>query len=49
MPVYFKDNREYQKLESFDSILIFPCRFCPAASFAISNDELLESQEANIR
>jgi hypothetical protein len=39
MPVYLKDIREYQKLESFESILIVPCRFCPAASLAISNDE----------
>ena len=49
MSVYLKDIRDYQKLESFESIFIVPCRFCPAASFATSNDELLESQEANGR
>jgi len=39
MPVYLKDTLKFQKLEQFESVLIVPCRFCPAASLAISNDE----------
>lgn len=34
MPVYLKDIDHFQALEQFRSVLIIPCRFCPAASFA---------------
>ncbi len=34
MPVYLKDIDDFQELENFRSVLIVPCRFCPAASFA---------------
>jgi len=39
MPVYLKDIHDYQQLEQFQSILIVPCRFCPAASLAVRNNE----------
>ena len=39
MPVYLKDIDEFQKLEKFESILIVPCRFCPAASMAVRKNE----------
>ncbi len=35
MPVYLKEIDEYPELESFKSVLIIPCRFCPAASMAV--------------
>ncbi len=35
MPVYLKDINEFPELESFKSVLIVPCRFCPAASMAV--------------
>ena len=35
MPVYLKQIDEYPELESFKSVLIIPCRFCPAASMAV--------------
>ena len=35
MPVYLKDIVEFPELESFQSVLIIPCRFCPAASMAV--------------
>lgn len=35
MPVYLKDITEFTELESFKSVLIIPCRFCPAASMAV--------------
>ena len=35
MPVYLKDIDECPELESFKSVLIIPCRFCPAASMAV--------------
>ena len=35
MPVYLKDIDEFPELESFKSVLIIPCRFCPAASMAV--------------
>ncbi len=38
MPVYLKDIYEFEKLEQFKSILIVPCRFCPAASLAVRNN-----------
>ncbi|MBW2439122.1 MAG: hypothetical protein JRH12_01495, partial [Deltaproteobacteria bacterium] len=39
MPVYLKDINEFQKLEKFASVLIVPCRFCPAASLALRKNE----------
>jgi hypothetical protein len=35
MPVYLKEIDDYPELESFKSVLIVPCRFCPAASMAV--------------
>jgi hypothetical protein len=35
MPVYLKDINEFSELERFGSVLIVPCRFCPAASLAV--------------
>ena len=35
MPVYLREIDEYPELESFKSVLIIPCRFCPAASMAV--------------
>jgi hypothetical protein len=35
MPVYLKDIDDFHELEKFESVLIVPCRFCPAASFAV--------------
>lgn len=39
MPVYLKDIDEFQELEKSKSVLIVPCRFCPAASFAARKKE----------
>lgn len=39
MPVYLKDIDNFQALENFRSVLIVPCRFCPAASFAARKSE----------
>ncbi len=35
MPVYLKDINDFSELEQFESVLIVPCRFCPAASLAV--------------
>jgi len=35
MPVYLKDINDLSELERFRSVLIVPCRFCPAASLAV--------------
>jgi len=39
MPVYLKDIYDFQRLERFQAVLIVPCRFCPAASLALRNNE----------
>ena len=39
MPVYLKDISDFSELERFKSVLIVPCRFCPAASFAVRRNE----------
>ena len=39
MPVYLKDINEFPELERFQSVLIVPCRFCPAASLAVRRNE----------
>lgn len=38
MPFHFKIKKELSKFEQFKSVLIVPCRFCPAASSAVTND-----------
>ena len=38
MPIYLKDKSEFPELERFKSVLIVPCRFCPAASMAVRRD-----------
>ena len=35
MPFYLKDIEAFPELEHFKSVLIVPCRFCPAASMAV--------------
>lgn len=39
MPVYLKEPDNFEKLNQFEKVLIIPCRFCPAASLAISKNE----------
>ena len=39
MPVYLKETDDFEKLQQFGSVLIVPCRFCPAASFAVRKKE----------
>lgn len=39
MPFYLKDIEDFEELERFQSVLIVPCRFCPAASFAVRRGE----------
>lgn len=39
MPVYLKDINEFTELERFKSVLIIPCRFCPAASMAVKTNQ----------
>jgi len=39
MPAYLKDLREFSELEKFKSVLIVPCRFCPAASLAVRSSQ----------
>ncbi len=39
MPIYLKDAGELQALKKFGSVLIVPCRFCPAASLAVSRSK----------
>jgi hypothetical protein len=39
MPVYLKAIDKFRTLENFRSVLIVPCRFCPAASFAAGKIE----------
>ena len=35
MPFYLKEIDDLSELEKFRSVLIIPCRFCPAASMAV--------------
>ena len=35
MPFYLKEIDDLSELEKFKSVLIIPCRFCPAASMAV--------------
>ena len=39
MPVYLKDRDEFPELERFESVLLVPCRFCPAASLAVRRNK----------
>ena len=39
MPFHFNFNTDIVEFEKFKSVLIVPCRFCPAASSAVTNDE----------
>jgi len=39
MPVYLNYTHNFEKLAHFKSVLIVPCRFCPAASFAVRKKE----------
>jgi hypothetical protein len=39
MPVYLKGIHDFRQLEQFQSVLIVPCRFCPAASLALRSNE----------
>ncbi len=38
MPFIFKAQEDISKLIRFKSVLIIPCRFCPAASSAVKSD-----------
>jgi hypothetical protein len=39
MPFIFKKYRDIYEYDQFKSVLIVPCRFCPAASSAVKNNE----------
>jgi len=39
MPCYLKEIDTISELAGFKSVLIVPCRFCPAASLAVSRNE----------
>jgi hypothetical protein len=39
MPFHFNFNTDTTEFEKFKSVLIIPCRFCPAASSAVANNE----------
>jgi hypothetical protein len=39
MPFYLKEKDLLPELEGVKSVLIVPCRFCPAASLAVSEEE----------
>jgi len=39
MPFYLKDLDVVPKVAEFQSVLIVPCRFCPAASMAVRKNE----------
>jgi hypothetical protein len=39
MPFYFKTKEDLSEYEHLKSVLIIPCRFCPAASSAVRNNE----------
>jgi hypothetical protein len=39
MPFYLDETDVVQKVADFNSVLIVPCRFCPAASLAVRNSE----------
>ena len=39
MPIFLKEKRDFPELETFKSVLIVPCRFCPAASMAVKREK----------
>jgi hypothetical protein len=39
MPFHFIIKEDLSEFKQFKSVLIIPCRFCPAASSAVSNSE----------
>jgi len=39
MPFHFETTKDISEFIQFKSVLIIPCRFCPAASFSVSNNE----------
>lgn len=39
MPFHFKAIKDISEFAQFKSVLIVPCRFCPAASTAVKNNE----------
>jgi hypothetical protein len=39
MPFHFQASQDISEFTKFKSVLIIPCRFCPAASFSVSNNE----------
>jgi hypothetical protein len=39
MPFIFNIDENISKLAQFKSVLIVPCRFCPAASSAVKNNK----------
>lgn len=39
MPFHFKTKKDISEFTQFRSVLIIPCRFCPAASLSVSNNE----------
>lgn len=39
MPFYLEETDVVQQVSNFRSVLIVPCRFCPAASLAVRNHE----------
>jgi len=39
MPFIFKEYRDITEYYQFESVLIVPCRFCPAASSAVRNNQ----------
>ncbi len=39
MPFHFKVSNDISEFAQFKSVLIVPCRFCPAASLSVLNNE----------
>jgi len=39
MPFYLKTKEDLSEFDKYKSVLIVPCRFCPAASSAVQNNE----------
>ena len=39
MPFIFKENKDISEFTRFKSVLLVPCRFCPAASSAVRNNK----------
>jgi hypothetical protein len=39
MPFIFKENKDISEFARFKSVLLVPCRFCPAAGSAVRNNK----------